>query len=469
MGEQYDLAALFEESAEVRISTFTTPAMMAERLRSVFGNEPDFSADLCDKMRDIIRLDLLAGRRENYNRCVFSSQCHPPTFVLQHNCATVHWCFCSTSALLLLWERAGGFVTRDMRVVAELAIIAVQSNPVLGELRQYFRSFLPATAAELACGDYHVRPNFDIALASASLSSSRDKDKLRARVYRFLLRVSLERRAVIAAAPVPQAVAVLRHDNSFVSHAVFYGAFLARHVKATDERTLTAIFHILDNRRKGFVTWRSLLTRATWCLEQYPQDCSDLGSLLDVLVEKLLLPLSQEDKHGVVTRFVKPASAAVTAAPVTNSASMHPPAGAAPIVTSALSKPAPAVTLSPTTISPSLQISAIPVQPRTRTLRSAISGCLWGAFIGDSLSMPVHWYYSTERIAAEFGLVTDYRAPSRTHPTCGGMTAEAAEGVIGTVINFDKKKFWRYSIDAQALRAMRFRFSTAPLVSLSQE
>lgn len=46
-----------------------------------------------------------------------------------------------------------------------------------------------------------------------------------------------------------------------------------------------------------------------------------------------------------------------------------------------------------------------------------IEGALWGMFIADALSMPVHWYYSRKNIARDFeGGVRGYEAPKHPHP-----------------------------------------------------
>lgn len=46
-----------------------------------------------------------------------------------------------------------------------------------------------------------------------------------------------------------------------------------------------------------------------------------------------------------------------------------------------------------------------------------IDNALWGAFIGDALAMPVHWFYSQENIRKQFpgGLDRYYPAP-HPHP-----------------------------------------------------
>lgn len=49
---------------------------------------------------------------------------------------------------------------------------------------------------------------------------------------------------------------------------------------------------------------------------------------------------------------------------------------------------------------------------RAQRLRNA----LWGAFIGDALAMPVHWYYDRGALRRDYGVVTDYLAPKNPHP-----------------------------------------------------
>mgnify|MGYP001813952392 CR=1 FL=1 len=47
---------------------------------------------------------------------------------------------------------------------------------------------------------------------------------------------------------------------------------------------------------------------------------------------------------------------------------------------------------------------------------SRVKGSLYGLFIGDALSMPVHWYYNRARMFRDYGLVTDYQSPKNPHP-----------------------------------------------------
>lgn len=42
--------------------------------------------------------------------------------------------------------------------------------------------------------------------------------------------------------------------------------------------------------------------------------------------------------------------------------------------------------------------------------------CILGAFLGDALAMPVHWYYDLGRLQQDYGRVTELLAPRALHP-----------------------------------------------------
>ena len=50
------------------------------------------------------------------------------------------------------------------------------------------------------------------------------------------------------------------------------------------------------------------------------------------------------------------------------------------------------------------------------TPESRKRGCIYGLFIGDALSMPVHWYYDRAALKRDYGTVRDYLAPKNPHP-----------------------------------------------------
>ena len=44
-----------------------------------------------------------------------------------------------------------------------------------------------------------------------------------------------------------------------------------------------------------------------------------------------------------------------------------------------------------------------------------LQGMLTGSFIGDALAMPVHWYYDTNALESNYGVVRDYLLPRNPH------------------------------------------------------
>jgi ADP-ribosyl-[dinitrogen reductase] hydrolase len=79
-----------------------------------------------------------------------------------------------------------------------------------------------------------------------------------------------------------------------------------------------------------------------------------------------------------------------------------------------------------------------------------VKGSYYGLLIGDSLSMPVHWYYNPQDITRDYGRITDFQAPKERHPSSimqlsntGGAGRGGQQGsIIGDVINHGKKQFW---------------------------
>lgn len=79
-----------------------------------------------------------------------------------------------------------------------------------------------------------------------------------------------------------------------------------------------------------------------------------------------------------------------------------------------------------------------------------VRGALWGIFIADALSMPVHWYYDVSALKRDFGTITGYQAPRDRHPgsimslsnTGGHGRGDQKGRIIGDVINHGKHDFW---------------------------
>jgi ADP-ribosyl-[dinitrogen reductase] hydrolase len=78
------------------------------------------------------------------------------------------------------------------------------------------------------------------------------------------------------------------------------------------------------------------------------------------------------------------------------------------------------------------------------------AAALWGIFIADALSMPVHWYYDTSALKRDYGKISTYQAPKEKHPTSimnlastgvGGRGSQSAS-IVGDVILKGKKHLW---------------------------
>lgn len=79
-----------------------------------------------------------------------------------------------------------------------------------------------------------------------------------------------------------------------------------------------------------------------------------------------------------------------------------------------------------------------------------VRGALWGIYIADALSMPVHWYYDPRVLQRDFGRITTYQAPKPVHPgsimsvsNTGGHGRGGQSGrIVGDVINHGKHDRW---------------------------
>ena len=69
-------------------------------------------------------------------------------------------------------------------------------------------------------------------------------------------------------------------------------------------------------------------------------------------------------------------------------------------------------------------------------------GCLLGAFLGDALAMPVHWYYDRAAMARDYGRVTDLVVPKNPHAdSILWRSSYAAPNAKGEILH-DQAKFW---------------------------
>ncbi len=49
-------------------------------------------------------------------------------------------------------------------------------------------------------------------------------------------------------------------------------------------------------------------------------------------------------------------------------------------------------------------------------LEDRCAGMITGAYVGDALAMPAHWYYDRGALQRDYGLIRSYLAPQRLHP-----------------------------------------------------
>lgn len=105
MGENdFNLSAFFGVQPPKRISTLASPGMVLDRLREVFGDEPQFTLKVATKMKEVMIDDLRKNRKEEYM---------------------------SAMGLAVLYDRAGGSMTVAMRDVIEQVGIKKQHHQKL--------------------------------------------------------------------------------------------------------------------------------------------------------------------------------------------------------------------------------------------------------------------------------------------------------------------------------------------------
>ena len=69
-------------------------------------------------------------------------------------------------------------------------------------------------------------------------------------------------------------------------------------------------------------------------------------------------------------------------------------------------------------------------------------GCLLGAFLGDALAMPVHWYYDRAALARDYGTVSELVGPKNPHAdSILWRSSYSALNAKGEILH-DQAEFW---------------------------
>lgn len=105
----------------------------------------------------------------------------------------------------------------------------------------------------------------------------------------------------------------------------------------------------------------------------------------------------------------------------------------------------------PKTMDPTSNLSVALKNQSKEELFDKVRGCIYGQFIGDSLAMPVHWYYDINQLKKDFGQISKYEAPKQNFQnsilnlsnTDGPGRGSYSGNLIGEVILHGKKKFWQ--------------------------
>lgn len=107
--EEFNIAEFFEEKPLMRITTLASPHMIATRLTNLFGEDPQFTEERGQKMKEVMLQDLHQNRKEEYMSAV---------------------------GLAMLFDRSGGKLTPKMsEVIAAEEPKRVHGQELLAEIR----------------------------------------------------------------------------------------------------------------------------------------------------------------------------------------------------------------------------------------------------------------------------------------------------------------------------------------------
>ena len=108
--KEFDMAKFFDEEAPIRISTLASNSMIARRLIQLFGDNPQFTEETGQKMKEVMIEDLKQNRKEEYM---------------------------SEVGVAILFDRAGGKLTPKMQeVIQNIEVNGVHERELLANIRE---------------------------------------------------------------------------------------------------------------------------------------------------------------------------------------------------------------------------------------------------------------------------------------------------------------------------------------------
>ena len=125
--DDFDMAKFFGEEAPKRISTLASADMVLQRLKTLFGEEEQFTLSIAEEMKKVMIEDLRTNRKEEYM---------------------------SKVGLAVLFDRAGGQMTQGMRdIIDDVEVHDLSHQQLLKEVREIWDTWDLQEASELQGDD----------------------------------------------------------------------------------------------------------------------------------------------------------------------------------------------------------------------------------------------------------------------------------------------------------------------------
>ena len=75
-------------------------------------------------------------------------------------------------------------------------------------------------------------------------------------------------------------------------------------------------------------------------------------------------------------------------------------------------------------------------------MKTIYKNAMLGSLSADAVSMPVHWYYDTQKLDRDYGLLTGYVAPKNPHSdSILWRSSYTPRNALGNILH-DQVKYW---------------------------